>query len=96
MAVDPEYLQAIEDLKSMTKDQLLLVDHNKHTLECCVGGCKKYWNVKDFGISPWFFIRGKWYDLLNINYSCETHFKSAKEYPLKSGTCIERLKQKCP
>ena|SRR5882757_1693300 len=92
--MDSDYLQAIGDIKKMDRYQLSLVDHSKHTLECCVEGCRKYWNVKDFGISPWFLIRGKWYDLLNANYSCDKHFKLSKDFPPKKDNCIQRLKLK--
>ena len=86
-----EEAEAIKELKALPNDKLMLVPHTRYKLQCAAEGCKKYWNVYDFGISPFFLIRKRWYDLSGCNYYCGQHFKQYTKIVDKQGTTIERL-----
>ena len=86
--------EALAELKQMSHDQLMKVDHTEKYWICCVRMCKGYTKILDFGISPFFywrktgFLNMRWEKLLcgkhNIAYKAgrvtEYHFK-----PIVSG-----------
>lgn len=85
-----EEIAARKELLSLPFSQLELIPYKKYKLECCAVECKRYWNVRDYGVSPMFLIRKRFYDL-NKPYCCDKHFKSTTGYALKSELSKERL-----
>lgn len=77
---------AITEVLKMSTSELELLEFTKYKLCCAVIGCTRHWNVKDFGIAPYYLIRRKFYDLSNVILVCKEHFKLNKNLPLKANT----------
>lgn len=73
--------EAIETLKAMTDEELLLVDHSVVKWVCQGKKCCRGTKIRDYGIAPLFFHPRKsirWFDINKYYWMCEKHFKMYK------------------
>lgn len=73
--MDAEELEAIEELKAMSKDELDKVPYDIRYWRCGVGKCKSISKVRDYGIPPFYWWRGEWIDITDVFRICGKHWK---------------------
>lgn len=89
-----EEQEAIQALKSMSKDALSLVDHDVLKWVCQGLDCQGYTKIKDFGVSPWYYTRWGWLNLEKHYLHCSRCWRAEKagiDVPHKETSPIENL-----
>jgi hypothetical protein len=70
--------EAIKELMSMSQDELDLVPYDTVKLICQAKGCKRHTKIRDYGLSPVYYVRRyslKWWNIEKIFFLCPTHYK---------------------
>lgn len=73
-----EETAAIMELQSMTRYELLKVDHELAKWHCCIADCDKTTRILDFGISPIFYHGTRWLNISSRIFLCGKHWKQYK------------------
>lgn len=72
--------EALAELKRMSHEELLKVDHKEVWWICCIRMCKCSNKMLDFGIHPFYYWRKKWMDISQYIYFCSKHLKHRQRY----------------
>ena len=72
--------EAIKELMSMSQDELDLVPYDTVKLICQAKSCKRYTKVRDYGISPVYYVKGfkakdRWHNVVTRYFLCAKHWK---------------------
>lgn len=90
--MDPEEAAAIEELKAMSDEELLLVDHDIVKWVCQGKGCCNGTKIRDYGIAPVYYkkhrsFKDSFFDINRYYWMCSKHFKMfkrlSKNYPVE-------------
>ena len=76
-----EELEAIEELKSMSREELDQVPYDLVKWFCQCKGCTYGSRIRDYGISPFFYWPRKGEGWINLNFNyllCGKHWKLVK------------------
>jgi hypothetical protein len=77
MSEDEEYI------RSLPEDRLEMLEPELRKWRCCIEGCDRFSRIKDFGISPIYRWRKKWFDVTHTVLYCGKHWKYFKRVPEK-------------
>lgn len=69
---------AIQELMSMSQKELDLVAYDTVELICQVKGCKCYKRIRDYGLSPIYYVKqhkGRWWNINKTFFLCSKHWK---------------------
>lgn len=85
--------EAILELKSMTQEELDLVQFDEVKWICAGKNCNRGTNVRDYGIGPTYYHkRMKWVDITKEWIACAKHWKIYKRLIKKFP--IEKVHEK--
>lgn len=81
--------EAIQELKSMSLQELDLVQHDVLKWICAGKNCNRGTHIRDYGISPVYYHKTmKWIDVNKQWITCSKHWKIyrrlIKNYPLEA------------
>jgi hypothetical protein len=72
-----EEAEAIKELMSMSQKELDLVPYDTVKLICQAKGCKRHTKIRDYGLSPIYYVRRykeRWWDVKKIFFLCPKHY----------------------
>lgn len=71
------------DLFRLAPEELAMVPFDRFKLTCCVYGCNNGPTVRDYGISPTYYVvnaaGGPWHDLSQTVFYCGKHSRLMKQ-----------------
>lgn len=70
--------EAIKELMAMSESEIEMVPFDVVKLICQVKGCKCYKRIRDYGLSPLYYVKqhkGKWWNIDNTFLLCSKHWK---------------------
>jgi hypothetical protein len=69
----------LDELRSLSKKELMRLDHDKVKVFCCVRNCWHYTRLRDFGVDPFYFtpsMKGEqWFNLDTMVFTCYKHYQ---------------------
>jgi len=79
--IDVDELQAIAELKGMSREELEKVEHAVLKWVCQVKGCNRHTKVWDFGIENEFYspLKNWGWHTTNFYFMCGKHYKWIKK-----------------
>lgn len=91
-------LSDMAGIQSLSVDELKLVPFDKKKWQCCIENCKRFTNVKYYGLDAPVYWQGQWEDLRDRIFFCPAHWKLYKasgekieQFILKPGPGINHL-----
>jgi hypothetical protein len=91
-----EHQEAVDELKSMEREELDLVQFTVVKWICSGKGCRGHTKVRDYGIAPEYWHPRKsigWFSILRTFWMCSKHYKFYKRLK-KRGYSEEHIVRK--